>query len=102
MDNPLIIHILLFVIMIIIYKFFPGGFENHFTRSDGVKTPPTLVDVVYYVSTTHSTTGFGDIIPKTQIAKITTSVHMMLVFIIIITGLSFGLGQLVKFIHKHT
>lgn len=102
MDNPLVIHVILFICMLIVYKFFPGGFENHFTRSDGIKSPPTLIDVIYFTTTTHSTTGFGDIVPKTQVAKITTSVHMMLVFIIIITGLTFGFRELVKFIHKHT
>ena len=102
MDSQLTTHAILFAVMTLVYRFFPGGFENHFTRSDNVKSPPTLVDVIYFTTTTHATVGYGDIVPKTQLAKITTSIHMILVFICIIMGISFGFGELVKFIRKRT
>ena len=105
MDSPLTIHVLLFILMLIVYRFFPGGFENNFTgftKGDVITKKPTLVDIVYYTSTVHSTTGSGDITPTSQLARFTTSLHMMLVFSFIILGITIGLGKLVKFIHKRS
>ena len=87
MKNPLTIHIILFVVMAVIYGFFPGGFENNFTRLDGSKKPPTFVDIMYFTSTVHSTTGFGDIIASSQLARLTTTIHMLLVFSFLILGI---------------
>jgi hypothetical protein len=41
MTNPITVHVLLFVIMTILYKYIPGGFINNFTRADGIKKEPS-------------------------------------------------------------
>lgn len=43
-----------------------------------------ICDSFYYTTATHTSIGFGDITPKNNFIKICTSVHMLIVFTLII------------------
>jgi hypothetical protein len=86
MTNPITIHVLLFAVMTMVYRFIPGGFQNNFTRVDGLKGDPTWMDVIYMSAVTHTTTGFGDFLPSTKTAKFCVTLHVILVFCFVILG----------------
>jgi hypothetical protein len=86
MTNPITVHVILFTIMTIVYKYIPGGFVNNFTRVDGFKSDPTWMDVIYMSAVTHTTTGFGDFLPSTKTAKFCVTLHVILVFCFVILG----------------
>jgi hypothetical protein len=86
MTNPITVHVLLFAVMTMVYRFIPGGFQNNFTRVDGLKGDPTWMDVVYMSAVTHTTTGFGDFLPSTKTAKFCVTMHVILVFCFVILG----------------
>jgi len=83
-SEPFIIHLLVLMMFVMIYRFFPGGFENNFTVANPDKKA-SLVDCLYFGVTTHSTVGFGDILPKTTGAKLCTIAHIVVVFFIVLT-----------------
>lgn len=64
----------------------------YFTRSsyrDSIDGRMTFIDCVYYASVTLSTTGYGDIVPATQSARLINALvitPMRLVFLIILVG----------------
>lgn len=86
MASAITVHILIFTFFVILYSFWPGGFENSFKRSDGSKRKATWTDCIYFAAATHTTTGFGDTIPDTNISRLVVTIHMMLVFTIVILG----------------
>lgn len=43
----------------------------------------TLIEALYFASTTHTALGFGDIYPITTIGRICIMIHIMTVFFII-------------------
>jgi hypothetical protein len=86
MTNPITVHVLLFAVMTMVYRFIPGGFQNNFTRVDGLKGDPTWMDVIYMSAVTHTTTGFGDFLPSTKTAKFCVTLHVILVFCFVILG----------------
>jgi hypothetical protein len=86
MTNPITVHVILFAVMTMVYRFIPGGFQNNFTRVDGLKGDPTWMDVVYMSAVTHTTTGFGDFLPSTKTAKFCVTMHVILVFCFVILG----------------
>lgn len=86
MTNPITVHVLLFVVMTILYKYIPGGFTSNFTRADGLKKEPSWMDVIYMSAVTHTTTGFGDFIPSTSTARFCVTMHVILVFCFVILG----------------
>jgi hypothetical protein len=47
-------------------------FQRHF------RTDPK--DVLYFSATVHTSVGFGDIVPKTPLAKAIVTMHMLLSF----------------------
>ena len=86
MTSPITVHVLLFVVMTILYKYIPGGFTSNFTRADGLKKEPSWMDVIYMSAVTHTTTGFGDFLPSTNTARICVTLHVILVFCFVILG----------------
>lgn len=50
-------------------------FKKHYAGSNSV------TNKVYYTIMTHSTTGFGDVTPKSHFAKWLTTIHIILVWI---------------------
>lgn len=86
MTSPITVHVILFVVMTILYKYIPGGFINNFTRADGIKKEPSWMDVTYMSAVTHTTTGFGDFLPSTNTAKFCVALHVILVFCFVILG----------------
>jgi len=77
---------------LLIYTLFTGlylyiGMKEHFD------TPNTLTNAMYYAATTHSTTGYGDIIPKTSLAKMLATAHMFCVWILIAIATSWAFDK---------
>ena len=62
-----------FIIMFTIYSLFFLYNKNNFKGAED------LVDIWYFTTTTHSTTGYGDILPNTKIMKLIVSIHQMLI-----------------------
>ncbi|AAQ16130.1 potassium channel protein [Paramecium bursaria Chlorella virus AL2A] len=82
--EPFMIHLLILAMFVMIYKFFPGGFENNFSVANPDKKA-SWIDCLYFGVTTHSTVGFGDILPKTTGAKLCTIAHICVVFFVVLT-----------------
>ena len=67
----LIINIVIYIVFTIIYMR-----NKHFFNKKNITTS----DIAYFSSITHSTVGYGDIMPITKMGKLLTSIHIMLVF----------------------
>lgn len=88
MAHTIYAHILVFLFFVILYKFYPGGFENSFKRSDGSRRKATWMDCIYFATATHTTTGFGDTIPDTDTSRLVVTCHMIIVFSIVVLGIA--------------
>ena len=77
----LLIHLCILAFFTVVYKMLPGGV---FSYSD-----PSWVDCLYFSASTHTTVGYGDLTPKSPVAKLTATAHMLIVFAIVITGFTF-------------
>lgn len=86
MTSAITVHVLLFVVMTIVYKYIPGGFDTNFSRVDGKKGIPSWMDVIYMSAVTHTTTGFGDFLPSSSTSKFCVALHVVLVFCFVILG----------------
>lgn len=82
--QPFMIHLTVLMVFVTIYYSFPGGFENNFSVANKDKKS-SWIDCLYFGVTTHSTVGFGDILPKTTGAKLCTIAHIVIVFFIVLT-----------------
>lgn len=65
--------------VLILLAFLAANMSLDFKTHYGTSNTPT--NKVYYTVMTHSTTGFGDITPKSRLAKWLTTVHIILVWI---------------------
>lgn len=74
------IHIAILLFFVMVYRFFPGGFENHFDTNKQAN----WIDCLYFGVSTHSTVGYGDIAPKTPIARLVVITHIIVVFMIVL------------------
>lgn len=84
-SQPFMIHLTVLMLFVTIYYFFPGGgFEKNFSVANPDKKA-SWIDCLYFGVTTHSTVGFGDILPKTTGAKLCTIAHIVVVFFIVLT-----------------
>ena len=72
-------HAFIFGAFFAMYMFIPGGFEEHFATPTGAVSAS---DVAYYTAVTHATIGYGDMYPKTQVARRLVMAHVFLVFIV--------------------
>ena len=84
----LFINVAVFVVFIFVYKYM--GMKKHF------EVEPTFTNASYFAAATHSSTGFGDITPKTKTAKWVTFAHMTTVWslVAIATAWSFDKSAL--------
>jgi len=80
-------HAIIFAFFTILYKYFPGGFQNNFKRGDGSRKPADWLDVIYFSTATHTTVGYGDVVADSNLAKAAVSLHMLLVFTIVVLGI---------------
>lgn len=44
----------------------------------------SFLDIVYFATTTQTTIGFGDILPRTSLAKIINMIHLLIIMYLII------------------
>jgi hypothetical protein len=54
------------------FYFYYFNKEEHYTGT--IETP---LDVLYFTTTTHSSTGYGDILPKSQLARFFVTLHQL-------------------------
>lgn len=88
MASPITVHVIFFCFMTLIYRFFPGGFENNFKYIDGnKKAPASWVDIIYYNAAVYSTVGYGDVTPITPLAKMAAIFQMIVVFSLVVLGI---------------
>ena len=87
MTNPITVHAIFFCFMTLVYRFFPGGFENNFKYSDDRKGPASWIDILYYNAAVYTTVGYGDVIPITPLAKCAAIFQMIIVFSIVVLGI---------------
>ena len=90
-DNLLIfslLQIITFSIFLIIYfilmVYFPECWEG-LPESDIY----TLFDAFYFTTATHTSIGYGDITPKTRKLRLITSIHMLIVFSLILVSIDY-------------
>ena len=83
---PLKIFIIFIVHIIIIFIF---SLINHFYLSpidfNGGETISCFNDTLYHTLVTHASIGYGDISPKTKKARNIATLHVFIVFILIVT-----------------
>jgi high-affinity Fe2+/Pb2+ permease len=69
--NLLINHLIVFLVFVCLHMT-----VHHFDKN-AYNNANDLLDFSYFTMTTQSTSGFGDITPKTRTAKIVTMLHQM-------------------------
>lgn len=83
---PVRILIIIFVHFMIILLF---SVINHFYLSpsdfNGGETITCYNDTLYHTIITHASIGYGDISPKTKLARLIASFHVIIVFMLIVT-----------------
>lgn len=67
-------HIVVLVVFASIYAMI--GMKQHFGVADATPVMP-----VYFAMVTHSTTGFGDLAPKTDLARMVVVLHLCFAWI---------------------
>ena len=76
--NILYVNLFLFAFFTVIY--WCMDFKKHF-NFPATTDPHNFVDTLYFSAVTHTSTGFGDITPKTSPAKLLVLSHALVVFI---------------------
>ena len=77
-----LIYIIFFIINMILMKTKPEDWMNL-----GCDNNCLWSDAFYYTTATHTSIGFGDIVPKTKWLRTLTCIHMLFVFAFIILEL---------------
>lgn len=68
-------NLVIYILFTMLY--FSMGMEEHFVYNNtSIKRSP-LLDTIYFSAIAHTTTGFGDITPKTDLAKALTALHVL-------------------------
>lgn len=75
--SVLVYNVAIFFTMALVY--FLIGMTKHFNLPDG--TGGHVGTALYFAMVTHTTTGYGDISPKTGLARSLVTLHMSLVWL---------------------
>ncbi len=81
----LLLHSILLVIFYIIYSL---AFFFHPSGWNGLGNSHYLFDAFYFTFTTHTTVGFGDIYPKKWYWKGIVTLHIIIVYILMLYGIA--------------
>lgn len=92
----LVLNLLIFHVVVMVV-FFATNFalmrtttQNHFSQNAPNDTVSQVINAFYYTVTTHTTVGFGDMTPRSTIAKFATGLHQLMVFIVTAGVFAFG------------
>jgi hypothetical protein len=72
-----IVHVLIFLVFLSLnYAFMLMNSTGDYF----VSKTSGIIDALYYTTATHTTTGFGDVVPVATTTKLISTAHMMSVF----------------------
>ena len=74
--NVVLNHIIAIIVFFVIYSILYAINKKNFQAAKG------YLDMFYFTTTTQSSTGYGDIVPTTNVAKITVSIHHIVILLI--------------------
>jgi len=74
LHNVLINHIITIIVFFAIYNVLQSYDKSCFSGTNGC-----WIDMLYFTTTTHSTTGYGDIVPTNKLSKIVVSIHQLII-----------------------
>lgn len=81
-------NVVIFIIFFIIYTLLLRNGSNHFKLNDP-QSNNSLINTFYFTLVTHSTLGYGDIYPTSNLGKLVVSLHVIVVMIMNIVSISF-------------
>lgn len=83
LSAKLFMNLVIYISFVLCYLFFINDFDHSVkNENDNYTNVDNLISVIYFGLTTHTTVGFGDIIPRTNRLKIIISIHILLTFIV--------------------
>lgn len=81
--NKLIVNLSIYIIFSLIYTALKDDFDHSIESTRGpLSSTDDQLSIWYFSLITHTTVGFGDIIPKTRRVKAAISIHVLLSFIV--------------------
>ncbi len=74
-------HLGVLVVFLVLYSIlFYSNRDKHFGKGDSA--PKNLIDILYFTTTTQSTTGYGDITVKSSLGRLINSAHHICVILL--------------------
>ena len=84
-ENLLINHIIVIAVFFTIYFcHYKYDKQKHFIVTNNETTLDNWVDILYFTTTTHTTVGFGDIIPKSKQMKLFVILHHIIIVLLVV------------------
>ena len=81
LKNKLLLNFIIYIVFVCYYIQHIDEFE-HSIQNTNKQSTNDIISVIYFGLTTHTTVGFGDIIPNTNRLKFIISMHILLSFIV--------------------
>ena len=83
LSAKIILNLLIYILFVCCYLFFINDFDHSVkNEKENYTYTDNLISVIYFGLTTHTTVGFGDIIPRTNRLKTLISIHILLTFVV--------------------
>ena len=78
----LIVYMIFFILNLLLMIYDKEGWRGLCENDNSL-----IIDSFYYTTATHTSIGYGDITPKRKEIRLSSSIHMLLVFFLIILEL---------------